>query len=320
MGRKSGISILGIYVADTAYLSKRMPEIGETLLGSGFSLGPGGKGSNQAVAAGRAGAETSFISKIGKDPFGEMALKIYAESGVSPKLTIMDDTPTGAAFIFINEETGENAIIVYPGAAGTISVDDVEDQRECIESSSVFVTQLEQPLDAAQRGLEIARSAKVRTVFNPAPAIDFPDAIYGLCDYIVPNETEAEAMVGFAISSEADAKRAGDILLARGVGVALITLGERGVYVHSRQTSTLVPSIADSPVVDTAGAGDAFIGGFSAALAAGKDDIAAAQFGCATAGIAVTRRGTAPAMPDIKEILDLLEKSAAASADEGHVQ
>lgn len=307
MSGQSGISILGIYVADTAYVAKRMPHMGETLSGSDFSLGPGGKGSNQAVAAGRAGATTSFISKIGNDPFGEMALKIYQEANVTPKLTIMDDMPSGAAFIFIDEKSGDNAIIVYPGAAGTISVDDVEAQRDCIEASSVFVTQLEQPAEAALRGLEIARDANVRTVFNPAPANAFPDAIYPLCDYIVPNETEAEALVGFPISTEEDAARAGDMLLDRGVGAALITLGERGVYYHRPQVSKLVPSVTNGTVIDTSGAGDAFIGGFAAALADGANDIEAVQFGCATAGIAVTRRGTAPAMPDRKEILELLE-------------
>lgn len=311
MSNKSGVSVLGIYVADTAYMAKRLPEIGETILGSGFSLGPGGKGSNQAVAASRAGADTYFISKIGKDPFGDMALKIYEDSGVNTRLTIMDDVPSGAAFIFVNEDTGENAIIVYPGAAGTISVQDVEDQRECIESSSVFVTQLEQSPQAALRGLEIAKNAKVRTVFNPAPANEFPDDIYPLCDYIAPNETEAEALVGFPITSEECAARAGDALLAKGVGVALITLGEKGVYYHSQHISQLVPSVTNDSVIDTAGAGDAFIGGFTAALAAGKSDIESVQFGCATAGIAVTRRGTAPAMPYLNEIVQLLETSAA---------
>lgn len=314
---QSGISILGIYVADTAYMAKRMPEMGETLSGSGFSLGPGGKGSNQAVAAGKAGAKTTFISKIGNDAFGEMALKIYAEAGVTPKLTVMDDIPTGAAFIFINDDTGENAIIVYPGAAGTISVQDVDDQRECIAASSVFVTQLEQPSEAALRGLEIARNAQVRTVFNPAPANAFPDAIYALCDYIVPNETEAAALVGFPILTEEDAARAGECLLSKGVGVALITLGERGVYYHSPQASQLIPAVSSGQVIDTSGAGDAFIGGFTAALSAGKTDIDAIKFGCATAGIAVTRRGTAPAMPDRKEILELLVKTAASDRTGG---
>lgn len=302
-----GISILGIFVADTAYLAARMPVVGETITGSGFAVGPGGKGSNQAVAAARAGADVSFISKIGRDTFGDLALKTYAEAGVTPKLTIMDDQPTGAAFIFVNDKTGDNAIIVYPGAAGTITVDDVEAARETIEQSSVFVTQLEQPAVAAHRALEIARAAGVVTIFNPAPAEAFPEAIYPLSDYIIPNETEAAALVGFPLDTLDDAKRAGDVLLAKGVGAAVITLGGRGVLFHSAEQSVHVPAVAYGPVIDTTGAGDAFVGGFSAALSRGTLPLDAVRFGCATAGIAVTRRGTAPAMPSLAEVEALLK-------------
>lgn len=305
-----GISILGIFVADTAYLAARMPVVGETITGSGFAVGPGGKGSNQAVAAARAGADVSFISKIGRDTFGDLALKTYAEAGVTPKLTVMDDQPTGAAFIFVNDKTGDNAIIVYPGAAGTITVDDVEAARETIEQSSVFVTQLEQPAVAAHRALEIARAAGVITIFNPAPAEAFPEAIYPLSDYIIPNETEAAALVGFPLDTVDDARRAGDVLLAKGVGAAVITLGGRGVLFHSAEQSVHVPAVAYGPVIDTTGAGDAFVGGFSAALSRGTPPLDAVRFGCATAGIAVTRRGTAPAMPSLTEVEALLKTLA----------
>lgn len=307
MRDKSGIAILGIYVADTAYMASRLPAIGETLSGSGFSLGPGGKGSNQAVAAGRAGAPVDFISKIGNDPFGEMALKIYDSAGVRPQLEVMEDMPSGAAFIFVNDETGDNAIIVYPGAAGTISVADVEARRDVIAAARVFVTQLEQPAEAALRGLQIAREAGVTTVFNPAPANPFDAAIYPLCDFIAPNESECAALVGFEIANDDDARRAGQILVERGVGTALITLGGQGVYIHSAEVSQCVPACTNAPVIDTSGAGDAFIGGFTAALAEGQDVVAAVRFGCATAGIAVTRRGTAPAMPERAEIEALLK-------------
>ncbi|GCA49978.1 ribokinase [Sinorhizobium sp. KGO-5] len=309
---KTGVSILGIFVADTAYLAPRMPRIGETITGSGFSVGPGGKGSNQAVAAARAGSRVSFISRLGRDTFGEMALKTYAEVGVTPKIFQMDDIPTGAAFIYVNDQNGENAIIVYPGAAGSIDISDVEGARETIESSRVFVTQLEQPAAAAERALELARAAGVTTVFNPAPAEPFSESIYPLCDYIVPNETEAAAIVGFALPTLEDARRAGDVLLKKGVRTALITLGERGALYHTDGQSVLVPAIASGPVIDTTGAGDAFVGGFSAALARGLTPVDAVRFGCATAGISVTRRGTAPAMPNLAEIEALLEKGAAA--------
>jgi ribokinase len=303
---KAGVSILGIFVADTAYLAKRMPDVGETITGTGFSVGPGGKGSNQAVAAARAGAEVSFISKIGRDTFGEMALKTYAEAGVRAKVVQMDDMPTGAAFIYVNDENGDNAIIVYPGAAGTIDIADVEAARETIEQSLVFVTQLEQPAEAAQHALEIAHAAGVTTIFNPAPAERFPEAIYPLCDYIVPNETETAALVGFALDTLDDARRAGDGLLAKGVRTALITLGGRGVLYHTADRSIHVPAISSGTVIDTTGAGDAFVGGFSAALSRGFEPVEAVRFGCATAGIAVTRRGTAPAMPRLEEIESLL--------------
>lgn len=309
---KVGVSILGIFVADTAYLAPRMPVIGETITGSGFSVGPGGKGSNQAVAAARAGSPVSFISKLGRDTFGEMALRTYAEAGVTSKIVQMDDLPTGAAFIYVNDQNGENAIIVYPGAAGSIGVDDVEAARETIETSRIFVTQLEQPVAAAQRALEIAHAAGVTTVFNPAPAEAFPDAIYPLSDYLVPNETEAAAIVGFALSSQDDIRRAGDAILKKGAKTALITLGERGVLYHNHEQSVLVPAIASGPVIDTTGAGDAFVGGFSAALARGHAPIEAVRFGCATAGIAVTRRGTAPAMPTLAEIEALLARGVSA--------
>ncbi|AFL49593.1 ribokinase [Sinorhizobium fredii] len=309
---KTGVSILGIFVADTAYLASRMPRIGETITGSGFSVGPGGKGSNQAVAAARAGSQVSFISRLGRDTFGEMALKTYAEAGVTPKILQMDNLPTGAAFIYVNDENGENAIIVYPGAAGSIDVQDVEAARETIENSRVFVTQLEQPAAAAENALGIAHAAGVTTVFNPAPAEPFPESIYPLCDYIVPNETEAAALVGFALPTPDDARRAGDVLLKKGAKTALITLGERGVLYHTDSQSVLVPAVASGPVIDTTGAGDAFVGGFSAALARGLSPVEAVRFGCATAGIAVTRRGTAPAMPKLEEIEALLARGAAA--------
>lgn len=303
---KSGVSILGVFVADMVHVAHRLPVIGETIIGSGFSVGPGGKGSNQAVAAARAGAAVAFISKIGRDSFGEMALKIYTDEGISARVVQMDDIPTGTAFIYLNPANGDNAIIVYPGAAGTIGIADVEAARETIKQSAVFVTQLEQPTEAALHGLGIANAAGVTTIFNPAPAEAFPEAIYPLCDYIVPNETETAAIVGFALETLEDARRAGDVLLSKGVKAALITLGSRGVLYHTGVESVHVAAQSSGAVVDTTGAGDAFVGGFSAALSKGMQPVEAVRFGCATAGIAVTRQGTAAAMPYLAEIEALL--------------
>jgi ribokinase len=301
--RKNGVCILGIFAADTAYYAQRLPNIAETILGSKFNLGAGGKGSNQAIAAAKAGAEVAFISKVGQDAFGDMAQKTLQAAGVTAYLDVMTDQPTGAAFIFINENSGENAIIVVSGAAGTLNIADVEKHRTQIEASAVFVTQLEQPLEAALHGLQIAANAGVTTIFNPSPFGAFPDSIYPLCDYIVPNEIEAAAIVGFEIKSENDAKFAGNILLEKGAKAVLMTLGARGSLLHTPLQSVHIPAKAFGKVIDTTGAGDAFLGGFASALSLGFEPLAAAKFGSVTAGIAVTRIGTASAMPTYQEIM-----------------
>ncbi|MEO8758538.1 MAG: ribokinase [Devosia sp.] len=304
--RGKGVVILGIFVADLAFRAQRMPAIGETIAGSGFQMGPGGKGSNQAVAAVRAGAQVTFVSKIGRDDFGAVALATWKAEGIAAEVTQTDDQPTGAAFIYINDANGENAIIVVPGAAAMISVEDVERSASTIRAAAVFVTQLEQPVAAAMRGLEIAKRAGVITVFNPAPAESVPDTIYPLCDYITPNETEASLLTGIEVHSISDARRAGDVLLAKGAGSALITLGASGALLHRRGLSLHVPAIDAGRVIETAGAGDAFNGGFAAALARGDAPEVAVRFGCAVAGISVTRPGTAPSMPPLIDIEALL--------------
>jgi ribokinase len=306
---KRGVAILGIFVADLAFRAGRMPGIGETIAGSGFKMGPGGKGSNQAVAAARAGAEVTFISKIGRDEFGAIALATWRKERVTARVIEAVDQPTGAAFIYVNDLTGENAIIVVPGAAATIAPADVEAAADAIRRSAVFVTQLEQPVAAARRGLEIARAAGVVTVFNPAPAEPVDEAIYALCDYVTPNESEAALLTGVPVGNVEEARKAGDVFLARGVGAALITLGAAGALLHTKSRSTLVPAFKVGPVVETAGAGDAFNGGFAAAIARGATPEEAARFGCAVAGISVTRAGTAPSMPSLAEVEALLART-----------
>jgi ribokinase len=303
-----GVAILGIFVADLAFRANRVPAIGETITGSGFKMGPGGKGSNQAVAAARAGAKVTIISRIGRDDFGAVARSTWDREGISARVHEVDDQPTGAAFIYVNDRTGENAIIVVPGAAASITPADVDAAADAIRSAAVFVTQLEQPVDAAIRGLEIARAAGVATIFNPAPAEPVPDAIYPLCDYVTPNESEASLLTGVAVRSIDDARQAAEVFLAKGVGTALITLGENGALLHSRSASLHIPAFSAGPVVETAGAGDAFNGGFAAALARGDMPADAARFASALAGISVTRPGTAPSMPMLAEIEALLAR------------
>lgn len=297
------VVILGVFVADTAYRADRMPVMGETVLGNSFSLGPGGKGSNQAVACARMGADTHFISNLGQDDFGQLARDTWAQAGVIPHVREITNSYTGAAFIFVEEHSGDNAIIVSPGAAALISVADVEAQADLIASADVFVTQLEQPMDAAMRGLELARAAGVVTILNPAPAATLPEGMLALCDYVTPNETECEALTGIAVESEADAEAACAALIAKGVRTPIVTMGEQGAFLSGHG---LVPAVQAGAVVETTGAGDAFNGAFAAALAEGKSAPHAVQYGCTTAGVSVTRPGTAPAMPHRAEVDALL--------------
>ncbi|MCR9150501.1 MAG: ribokinase [Rhodobacteraceae bacterium] len=299
MGR---VVILGVFVADTAYRADRQPKMGETILGRSFALGPGGKGSNQAVAAARAGAEVHMVTRLGRDPFADMALATWAAAGVTPAVTQVDDGYTGAAYIFIDAATGDNAIIVCPGVAMDLSVADIEARADLIGGAAVFVTQLEQPIAAARRALEVARAGGARTVLNPAPAAPLPDGLLALCDFVTPNESEAEALTGLPVRNVDEALAAAQALRAAGAGAAIITLGAQGALYHDAAQTVHLLAFDAGPVVETTGAGDAFNGGFAAALAGGMDPVAAARFGCATAGISVTRPGTAPSMPSRAEI------------------
>jgi ribokinase len=308
MANQKPVAILGIFVADLAFRAARQPAIGETLIGSGFAMGPGGKGSNQAVAAARAGARVTIVSKIGKDAFGNIALAAWAREGITPRVIQSTSEPTGAAYIFVNDQTGENAIIVVPGAASTISPADVDAAADAISGAAVFVTQLEQPIAAAHRGLEIARKAGVTTILNPAPAAPVPDAIYPLCNYVIPNESEAEGLTGIKVTDGASARAAAEALLKKGARNVIVTLGDKGALFQGRDGAGYLPVLYVGRVVETAGAGDAFVGAFAAALAEGERPLDAARFASAAAAISVTRPGTAPAMPTHAEIWALYNK------------
>ena len=301
------IVILGVFVADTAYRASRQPEIGETIIGNEFSLGPGGKGSNQAVAAALAGGNVHFISRLGKDDFANMAISLWEKSGITPHVTQYSDSYTGAAYIFIEDKTGNNAIIVSPGAAANINDDDITANKELIQGSRVFMTQLEQSLDAAGTALSFAKDGGAITILNPAPAQPLGENILKLCDFVTPNEIEAEQITGTPVKSINDAEIAAGKLLEKGASAAVITLGEQGALFKDNNQIIHQPSYDVGPVVETTGAGDAFNGGLAVALAEEMPIDKALRFACATASISVTRQGTAPSMPDRHEIDTLIK-------------
>ena len=302
MMEKKWVTVLGSFVADLAFRTNRIPVWGETLMGNEFKLGPGGKGSNQAVAAARAGGRVSFISKLGPDPFGDMARALYKSEGIDTQFLFTTQSATGAAAIIIDAHKGENAIIVVPGACFEVTAEEVDQARALIAGSAIFVAQLELPLPVVEHGLTLAHSLGVPTILNPAPAAPLPESIYRHIDYITPNESEAAALTGVPVSTVADAEKAADAFLARGVPNAIITLGAQGVFVKNAQVRAHVPAVNAGKVVETTGAGDAFNGGFAVALSKGMGLVEAARFGCASAGISITRPGTAPSMPTRAEI------------------
>ena len=299
---KQPVVVMGSYVADLAFRTRKLPAWGETYMGTDFKLGPGGKGSNQAVAAARAGAQVSFISKLGRDAFGDLARSTYRQEGINTSCLLETDVATGAAAIILDANSGENAIIVVPGACFELTPAEVDQARDLIATTAVFVTQLELSLPTVEHGLHLAHSLGVRTILNPAPGCALPDSIYPNCDYLTPNESEAEVLTGIPVQSLADAERAADALLARGVRNVVVTLGAKGALVKNSTLREHVQAIDAGPVVETTGAGDAFNGGFAVALAEGRDIVEATRFGCAVAGLSVTRPGTAPSMPHRHEV------------------
>jgi ribokinase len=309
------VTVVGSFIADLAFRTPRLPAWGETVMGSSFKLGPGGKGSNQAVAAARLGAATSFVCKLGNDPFGELALRTYKEESIDTRYVFRSPTAfTGTASIVIDEVRGENAIVVVPGSGYELTRAEVEQARSLIAQSAIFVTCLEVAVEVAQRGLELAHEAGVPTILNPAPAAPLPAEIFPLCDYLTPNESEAAALAGLPVSDRAEAEGAAAALLKRGARNVVITLGAQGALVKTPATTEFVPAIDAGPVVETTGAGDAFNGGLAVALSEGMDLVAATRFACAVAAISVTRPGTAPSMPRRNEVEALLARSRRQSA------
>ena len=303
------ITVLGIFVTDMTFFAERQPLMGESIIGRDFTLGPGGKGANQAIAASRLGATVNFISRLGQDEFAEMALSIFEKEGINPLLTKDNQSYTGAASIFVNSSTLDNAIIVDPGAAKLLTKMDVIKYTKQIQNSKVFLTQLEQPLEAALTGLSIARKANITTILNPAPATEINKETLSLCDYLTPNETEAETLCGVRISNLDDAIVAAKKLQEMGPSNIIITLGESGaLFQSSTGLSNHIKSFKPGPLKETTGAGDCFNGALARCIAKEMPILDCIEYACTAAGISVTRSGTANSMPSAMEVTSLVKK------------
>ena len=303
------ICVFGIFVADICFFADSIPVAGQTILGEKYIIGPGGKGSNQAIAAARAGGEVSFISKVGSDNYADLAISLYKDSGINyDGLEIDENESTGSAGILINRKTGENAINVVPGAAGTIGKNLIDKNLSIIKDSTIFLTQLETPKDVTLYALKEAKSQNCITILNPAPSSEIPDDYFQYIDFFTPNETEASFYFNKPVKNEDDCKVAGKYFLEKGVKNILITLGERGCYFKNIDEEFLMPaSHLNKPVVDTTGAGDAFNGALSVALSQNKTYKQSIEFANLVAGISVTREGAANSMPMKKEIEETVQ-------------
>lgn len=296
------LTVFGSFFEDLCGRGPYLPKPGETLIGSVFTYGPGGKGSNQAVAARRAGADVTMITKIGNDPYGQMMLDFYKAEGVNSEFVFKDEkNSTGIALILVDENSGENTILVVPGACHNITPGNVESVKGNISEADMLMVQMEVNMDATYAAMGTAYENGVDIIFNPAPAQKIADDIYPMISYITPNETEAQILTGLKTDSMENIKKAADWLFNKGVKNVIITLGSDGVYVKTNNLETIVPSYKVK-AVDTTGAGDAFNGCLAVALMEGMDIVSAAKFANAGAALSVTKIGTAPAMAFREEI------------------
>ena len=297
------ICIFGVFVADLCFYSKKIPIKGETVLGRDYLVGPGGKGSNQAIAAARLNGKVNFITKMGEDSHADMAFKIYKDAGViTNSITKDKNLSTGVAGIMIDND-GSNAINIVPGAAAQLNSKDIDDNLEILEKSKIFLTQMETPDEVTIYSLKKAKENNCLTILNPAPARKINEENFALLDFFTPNETEAEFYLKNKITTEEDIKIAGREFLKKGVKNIIITLGERGVYFANENEEYFIDALKlKDQVVDTTGAGDAFNGAFAVGLANDLKFKDALIFANKVAGISTTRAGAASSMPTFKEV------------------
>ncbi len=298
----SRVFVIGSSNLDLTVRLDRLPQVGETVSGGEFYQSFGGKGANQAVAARRAGADAVLLTKLGADANGERITQhLVAEGLPSYGIRIDRREPTGVALIVV-DAAGRNMIAVAPGSNRFITPDDIRQVASLFEEVRVLLVQLEVPLPAVTQALTLAKASGVITILNPAPAQGLPDALLRLVDVLTPNETEAQHLTGYREPSDA-----AQALLDRGVGAVVVTLGERGALVVSKDGSRQQPAFPVHPV-DTTAAGDAFNGALSCGCAEGFDLDRACRFASAAGALATTKRGAQSSLPTRAEIDGLLAR------------
>jgi ribokinase len=279
--------------------------MGETLIGHSFHMGCGGKGSNQAAMAAKLGAEVAIVAKLGHDPLGDMTFKNYQDLGIDTRHVHWDSRNfSGVAPIFVDDE-GNNSIVIVPGANMALTCAEVDEATELIKSADVVVCQLEIPIECTNEAFRIAKDADVLTILNPAPAMPIPDDLFQLCDIAVLNEIEAETITGMPLKDLRDAEETAAALRARGPRAVIVTLGQGGALSVDEEGPHHVQA-RKVRVVDTTGAGDAFVGSLACFLGEGQSLQTAVVNANLVASITVTRVGTQTSFPTRTEVQHLL--------------
>jgi ribokinase len=299
------VVVVGSSNTDMIIRVTHIPRPGETILGGEFSMAPGGKGANQAVAAVRAGGRVTFVARVGDDVFGARALKDFEADGIDVRFVVKDgQSPSGVALINVADD-GENAISVASGANGRLSADDVRKAEAAFNGADLVLIQLETPIKTVRAAAETAKRRGIPVILNPAPARPLDDDLLRTVSILTPNESEAEILTGIKVGTETDAKRAAAALRARGPRLIVITLGEKGGYAAGDEFEGMVPAFKVTPV-DTTGAGDVFNGALAVALAEKRPLAEALHFASAAAALSVTKLGAQPSAPTRVEIEDFL--------------
>lgn len=299
--QKTRILVIGSSNTDMVIKLDRIPRPGETVLGGQFMTAAGGKGANQAVSAARAGANVTFMARVGRDVFGDQAIAGFLQDGIDVELITRDaEKPSGVALIFVGKD-GENSIAVAGGANGALLPVHIVRQKRLLAKADAVLTQLETPLETVYEAAKIAAKSKVRLILNPAPARRLPPELLRCVSVLTPNETEAEELTGIRIKNTSSAEKAAARLLKQGVETIIITMGARGAFVATSSLRQLVPGF-HVKAVDCTAAGDVFNGALAVAISEGRTLLEAVRFANAAAAISVTRMGAQPSAPRRKEI------------------
>ncbi|HEV3140528.1 MAG TPA: ribokinase [Vicinamibacterales bacterium] len=291
MSKPPRVVVIGSCNVDLTTFTDRFPSPGETMFGSRFDLGFGGKGANQAVAARRCGAEVAMVARVGRDLFGESTVANFTSLGIDAShVRVLDGVSSGVAPIFV-DSSGQNRIIVVKGANDRLMPRDVDAAAPLLDRADCLVLQFEIPLETVAYAIRVANARGVRVIVNPAPALPIDLDLLSGVNYLIPNETEAEALTGMPVRTEREAAQCARSFLDHGIECVILTLGSRGAFVASEDESSLAPAFAVT-AADTTGAGDAFIGSFATFLAEGIDERECVARANLYAGLSITAVGT----------------------------